>query len=558
MVTTQSVKTVAIIGCGRALGGKEGFGIAYLHAAAWRRADPDVRIVGVDINPENLARFGEHFSLPETALFSSSVALYAALIPQVLSVCTWPGLHAELVIGAAEAGVPAIICEKPLALSMLDVRRMLRTCTEKGSQLIVAHQRRFNPYVALAKKTLSEGTLGAPYVLEARVGDDWDIMSWTTHWFDLANYLFDNGPNWVMAGLDDTGARRYGHAVENASVVLSEYPEKHQAMFITGPDHAHTFPLLIRGSQGFLQLFEDRPAVLYTAAGTTQLMTDEPAGYQEGFDALIADVKSGLETGAPLRCAAQSCYVATETALAAYESARTRRKVTLPLAAQFFPLDALQPTTTVLTGKRVLLYADDHYGSGGREGLAEALEALSGSAPRIVDAALESLTAAHLAATDILCLYHTQTEANDVTRQSLLAWVRAGKPLALVHAAIGAYPKWPSYREWAGRVWNWERSSHPYEPTQLVCTPDNPLALPWLSAAIPKDEIYTDLDTVTEVKDALLMTIAKGTFPAAWQNAAHPHVGCWLPGHRLDMWRLPVLREGLAGLLGRLVAAQVH
>ena len=376
--------TVAIVGCGKARGGKEGFGIAYMHAAAWRKADPEIRILGVDIDPENLQRFGERFGLPETALFGSSADLYAALTPQVVSVCTWPGLHAELVVQAAEAGAAAIICEKPLALSMFDVRRMLHVCEEKGSKLVVAHQRRFNPYVELAKTTLAEGTLGAPYVLEARVGDDWDMMSWTTHWFDMANYLFDSRPSWVLAGIDYTGAWRYGHTVENASVVLSEYPEKHQAVFVTGPDHAHPFPLLIRGSHGFLHLFEDRPAVLYTEAGTTQLTTTEPAGYQEGFDALMQDVKRGLEQGTPLRCAAESCYAATETALAAYESARTRRKVTLPSETQFFPLDALQPGSTALTGKRVLLYADDHFGSGGREGLAEALEALLGSAPVVV------------------------------------------------------------------------------------------------------------------------------------------------------------------------------
>ena len=168
-------------------------------------------------------------------------------------------------------------------------------------------------------------------------------------------------------------------------------------MFITGPDHAHPFPLVISGVRdGFLQLFEDRPGLLYTDTGTRQLTTSEPAGYQEGFNALIADVKQGLETGTPLRCAAESCYVGTETALAAYESVRTRRKVTLPLETQFFPLDALRPGTTALTGKRILLYADDHFGSGGREGLAEALGGISGTAPRVVDAALEPLTPNHL------------------------------------------------------------------------------------------------------------------------------------------------------------------
>ncbi len=550
---TQAVTTVAVIGCGRARGGKEGFGVAYLHAEAWRRADPNIRILGADINPENLERFGEHFGLPAEDLYSSSAELYAARTPQVVSVCTWPGLHPELVLEAAAAGAAAIICEKPLALSMLDVSRMLAGCEAAGSKLVVAHQRRFNPYVELARQLLADGTLGAPYVLEARVGDDWDILSWTTHWFDLANYLFDSRPSWVLAGLDVTGERRYGHTVENASVVLTEYLEGHQALFVTGPDHAHPFPIVIRGTKGFLQLFEDRPGVLYTDAGVRFLNTSEPAGYQEGFDALIKDVKRGLEAGTELRCAAESCAAGTETALAAYESARIRRKVALPLETQFFPLDALSPGTPPLTGKRALLYADDHFGSGGREGLAEALGAVTGAAPRVVDAALEPLTAEHLRDIDILCLYHTQPEADAATRQSLTGWVEGGRPLALVHAAIGAYPEWEDYRELCGRVWNWSSSSHPYEPAELTCTPDNPLNLPWLRARLPADEIYIGLDAVADVRDGLLVATAAGSFPAAWQLAARPHVGCWLPGHRGDMWRHPVLLEGLGGLLTTLV-----
>ena len=155
-----------------------------------------------------------------------------------------------------------------------------------------------------------------------------------------------------------------------------------------------------------------------------------------------------------------------------------------------------------------------------------------------------------------MCLYHTQPEADETTRQSLTSWVEAGKPLALVHAAIGAYPEWQAYRAWAGRVWNWVSSSHPYEPAELSCTPDNPLNLPWLSARLPADEIYIDLDNVAEVKDGLFVTTTTGTFPAAWQNAAQPHIGCWLPGHRGDMWQHPVLREGLSSLLTTLITVE--
>lgn len=37
-----------------------------------------------------------------------------------------------------------------------------------------------------------------------------------------------------LAGIDHTGERRYGHAVENAAIVQALYPEDRQAVFLSG------------------------------------------------------------------------------------------------------------------------------------------------------------------------------------------------------------------------------------------------------------------------------------------------------------------------------------
>ncbi|MGL4611155.1 MAG: Gfo/Idh/MocA family protein [Trueperaceae bacterium] len=172
---------IAIIGCGRAQGGKEGVGIAYAHANAWKATGAEFLLFGVDVNPENLAKFGEMYGLGKDQLFSSTEALYKAITPNIVNICTWPGLHAPMVIEAANAGVKAIRCEKPIALSMLEVQNMLNICKEKGVRVALGHQRRFNPYFLAARDLLRSDRLGGPYVVEARISDGWDIMSWTTH-----------------------------------------------------------------------------------------------------------------------------------------------------------------------------------------------------------------------------------------------------------------------------------------------------------------------------------------------------------------------------------------
>jgi predicted dehydrogenase len=551
---TTLKNTIAIIGCGRAQGGMEGFGIAYQHATAWRTAAPHCRIVAVDINASNLEAFAVAYQLPKEDLFLSTEVLYKTMTPDVVSVCTWPGLHASMVIEAAKSGVNIILCEKPMALNMLEVNEMLRVCKEQGAQLAVAHQRRFNPYFSAVKDFLKTEILGGPYVLEFRVANGWDVLSWTTHWFDLANYLLDRKPDWLLAGLDFSKQRRYGHAVENSSVVLAQYGD-HQVISITGPDHAHSFPLVIRGQHGFVQVFEDRPAMLFSREKIAELSAKVEVEnlHQHSFNELIKDIHLSLTESRPLRFDATAYASATEMAYAVHESARTQQKISFPLEVQFAPLEVLaRPPKTALTGKKVLLYADEHYGSGGREGIAELLSELTGQVPIMLDAATTALKSEHLREIDLLCLYHTQVEAIKETKDALETWVKDGKPLALLHAALGAYPKWEMYTQWAGRVWT-GRSSHPYEPSVLKSTEADPLSLSWSEAWLPADEVYIDLEDTAPVNEALVVTIATGQHPAAWTSVAHSNVGAWMPGHRRDAWRVPALQQGLTALLLKLL-----
>jgi predicted dehydrogenase len=546
--------TVAIIGCGRAQGGMEGFGIAYYHATAWRTADPACRIVAVDINASNLEAFAAAYQLPQEDLFLSTEALYKTVLPEVVNVCTWPGLHASMVIEAAKSGVKIILCEKPMALNMLEVHEMLRVCKEQGTQLAVAHQRRFNPYFSTVKDFLKTETLGGPYVLEFRVPNGWDVLSWTTHWFDLANYLLERKPDWLLAGLEFSKQRRYGHAVENGSVVLAQYGD-HQVIFITGPDHAHPFPLVIRGQHGFVQVFEDQPPTLFSGEKVGELTPKVEVEnlHQHSFNELIKDIYLSLTESRPLRFTANDYASATEMAYAVHESARTQQKISFPLEVQFAPLEVLaRPPKTLLTGKKILLYADEHYGSGGREGIAEFLSEVTGQEPVVLDAATTVLSSEHLRDVDLLCLYHTQVEAAQETKEALETWVKDGKPLALLHAALGAYPDWETYKQWAGRVWT-GRSSHPYEPSMLKSTEADPLSLAWSEAWLPADEVYIDLEDTAPVSEALVVTITTGQHPAAWTSVAQPQIGAWMPGHRRDAWRVPALRQGLTALLLRLL-----
>jgi predicted dehydrogenase len=544
MNNTSSPRTAAVIGCGKFVEGKEGWAIGHAHADAYRQADPSLRLCGVDINPDNLRAFGERFKVPACDLFTSTDALYAALTPDFVSVCTWPRLHAPQVIDAAAKGVRGILCEKPMALNGGEIDAMLAACEKAGARLAIAHQRCYNGPYKLAKKLLHAGAIGDKWVLEARVGDGWDILSWSVHWFDLTHWLFDSAPLSVLAGLDHTGDRRYQHAVENSSVIFADYPESRQAVFITGP-HNHQGEqgdLFIRGTTGFMRIRGD----VEVWNDTTGYTRHKPvADGPEDFHALVLDLFHAVDTGGAMRCDASRCANSTRTAYAAHESARTHRTLHAPFTTGFAPLEILQnPPRPALPPGKLVLFADEHFGSGGREGIAEALTALTGTAPSVIDAT-QGLTSADLADAGALLLYHTQAEPSDATRAALTAWVESGKPTVFVHCACGGYPNWDAYKQWAGRVWVWGPggSEHPYEEctvTPLAGGVGN-LASAWL----PLDEVFIKLALTSEVEDLAEVTISSGKFPAAWRSKRWPNITAWIPGHRREMWSLPAQRAGL-------------
>jgi predicted dehydrogenase/type 1 glutamine amidotransferase len=557
VVSSKPMRTAAIIGCGRGwVAGKEGFGIANAHADGWRAEDPTIRLLAVDVDPMNLSAFGDRYEIPPGDRFASTDALYEAHTPDFVSVCTWPGLHAPMVVEAAERGVRGIVCEKPAALDAREIRRMLATCEERQVRLAIAHQRRHNAYFERARRLLSEGVLGDGLVLEARVGHDWDILSWTTHWFDLASYLFDAAPEWVLAGLDHVGERRYGHAVERASIVLAQYPQGRQAIFITGPENPQPVPLTIRGTRGLARVSERQPIQVLSDTGYHELVPSDAdhRGCTGEFQCLIRELIDAVDNGAAMRCDAAATALATEVALAAHESARTMRRVSLPLETLFAPLEVVQrPVVPGTWGARTLLHADEHFGGGGREGIAGALKELTGHDAIVVDAAKHGLGGVELHDVDIICLYHTVRAADEETQRVLTDWVEAGRPLLVVHAALGAYPDWHAYQEWIGRQWAWGVSSHPYEAMDLKVTEGNPLGFGWASGWLPVDEVFIDLQTTASVVVGMTGRITTGEFPVAWFNEARPNIACWMPGHRRDSWAVPAMRQGLGEMLAGLL-----
>ncbi|ULQ54050.1 Gfo/Idh/MocA family protein [Flavihumibacter fluvii] len=91
-----------------------------------------------------------------------------------IDICTPNDTHAEIAIAAAAAG-KMILCEKPLARSLEESKKMVDAVEAAGVKNTVYYNYRRIPAVTLAKQIIDSGKLGKIYHYRANFLQDWTI-----------------------------------------------------------------------------------------------------------------------------------------------------------------------------------------------------------------------------------------------------------------------------------------------------------------------------------------------------------------------------------------------
>jgi UDP-N-acetyl-2-amino-2-deoxyglucuronate dehydrogenase len=99
----------------------------------------------------------------------------------VVVLCTPSGIHPEGAVAAARAG-KHVISEKPMAITLDGVDRMIRACREAGVTLSVIFQYRFNRDALRMKRAHDAGLFGRPVLCNALV-----------HWHRTQDYYDEKG-----------------------------------------------------------------------------------------------------------------------------------------------------------------------------------------------------------------------------------------------------------------------------------------------------------------------------------------------------------------------------
>ena len=327
--------------------GPLGYGMAHQHAAAYK-ALPSCEIVAcADISPENAQAFQELFGVART--YTDYREMLAKEQLDIVSVCTWPALHEEMVVAAAQAGVRAVHCEKPMALTWAGAKRMVEACRASGTLLTFNHQRRFGAPYRKAKALLDEGAIGTLERVEFSVGNLYDYGS---HSFDLCNYFNgERGAAWVIAQIDyRTENLVFGAHNENQAFALWQYENGVFGMASTGAgaELIGCHNRLI-GSEGVIEIGataregQEKPPVLRVRRAGSARWEAIDCG-NEGLhgpgyiERAIADVVRALGDGRPSELNGDNALRATEIIFACWESVRRRGRVDLPLTIEDNPL----------------------------------------------------------------------------------------------------------------------------------------------------------------------------------------------------------------------------
>jgi predicted dehydrogenase len=121
------------------------------------RDEPGVdEIVALDIRPERVRQLREELGVTAT---DSPAAVLDDPEVKLVFVTASNAAHAPLTLAALEAG-KAVMCEKPIATTLADAERVVRTAEAKGAFLQIGFELRYSKLYTQVKNWIDQGLLG--------------------------------------------------------------------------------------------------------------------------------------------------------------------------------------------------------------------------------------------------------------------------------------------------------------------------------------------------------------------------------------------------------------
>ncbi len=161
-----------------------------------------------DVFAGELASVAARFNVPRT--FPDYRQVLELPDVDAVVICTPTNTHHRMILDAAAAG-KHIFCEKPVDLAIEKIEEINRRVEERGVQLMVGFNRRFDPNFLKVREMVKSGKVGEPQVLKITSRDPSPppenyirasgglFLDMTIHDFDMARYLMASDVSEVYA-----------------------------------------------------------------------------------------------------------------------------------------------------------------------------------------------------------------------------------------------------------------------------------------------------------------------------------------------------------------------
>ncbi|MBN1639973.1 MAG: Gfo/Idh/MocA family oxidoreductase [Anaerolineae bacterium] len=196
-----------IIGCGV---------IAPSHADSVVGSEYADLVAVCDIDSEKGAEFAERYG--GVAFYRDYHEMLRDGGLDAVSICTPSGLHSEMTIAAAEAGVN-VLCEKPMAITVPQIDAMMAAVEKTGIKLEVIFQRRTYQITQTVREAVQSGVLGQLTLADAylkyyRSPAYYQSADWRATWaLDGGGALMNQGVHgidvltWIMGDVESVYAK---------------------------------------------------------------------------------------------------------------------------------------------------------------------------------------------------------------------------------------------------------------------------------------------------------------------------------------------------------------
>jgi predicted dehydrogenase len=321
---------VGIIGCGR---------VAAAHANAYTAIESTELVAIAEPDPERRLKFDEAYGV--TGLYENYREMLANEELDIISICTWPPLHCEMTVAAAESGVQAILCEKPMALNLGEADRMLEACEETGTKLVIGHQHRFDSQTVNAIELIKGNAIGE---LQSIFGycNSSDLLTNGTHVVDLIRHFVDDSPiRWVMGQIDRPSDKvNFGHHVEHNAIGHWQFENGVYAILAQGELAPTGYAFQLCGTAGLISINapQGHRLQIITKNGELDISLEEVSPKQAEMEELIAWLEGA---GPPHRSRGGNGRATMEVLMAIMESSRLHSAIYLPLETEESPLELM-------------------------------------------------------------------------------------------------------------------------------------------------------------------------------------------------------------------------